>query len=154
MNKTPYDLHELFICLSEGGLGRYELSVYLMNRQTTHIRNRAPAGPPQIRQMNNSYKSYGISEGDQGGSRRELGLGGAGGQGSKKGLESGRELGGLGGIWGQERGLRSLRGLWVSRGVRVMGGVEGLRGVQGLGGVSEHRGRAFGHMGLSKYGSI
>ena len=56
--------------------------------------------------MNNLYKSYGVWEGSE---RIQEGVRiwkGAGGQGSKKGLGSGMELGGSGGVWG-------LEGVWV-----------------------------------------
>ena len=58
----------------------------------------------------------------QGGSRRGWGLGGGWGQGSKKGLESGRKLRGLGGLgsrkgyWGLGRGLGPQRESRVSEG--------------------------------------
>ena len=73
--------------------------------------------------MNNSYKSYGVWEGvrkDPGGGW-SLG-GGLGGQGSKKELGSGRELGDSGGGWvwmglGSRKKLGSQRGSGVSEGV-------------------------------------
>ena len=64
-----------------------------MNRQL--ISNRASSLIPQIRQMNNSYKSYGVWEGVREDPEGGSGLGGQlGGQGSKKGQGSRREVGG------------------------------------------------------------
>ena len=66
--------------------------------------NRAPPGLPLDRQMNNSYKSYGISEGVRenpgGGQSRLRSLGG--GQG---GILEGQGLRVSGGGWGFKRGL-------------------------------------------------
>ena len=44
LSKTPYDLYESFIYLSEGDLGR-DMN-HLSDEQTTHISNRPPPGPP------------------------------------------------------------------------------------------------------------
>ena len=52
------------------------LSVCLMNIQTTHIINRAPSWTPQIREINNSYKSYRVWEGLERIQEWDWGLGG------------------------------------------------------------------------------
>ena len=112
--------------------------------------------------MNNSYKSYGVWEGVRKNPGGGLDLGGRlGGQESKKGLRSGRDLEDLGRGLGSRRGcgigrgMGSLRGSGVSEG--SLGSQREVRGSQrwwGLGKVSEHRGRTFGHMEVSKYTGV
>ena len=99
----------------------YELSVCSSDRQL--ICHRAPPAPLQNRQMNKSYKSYGIWEGvkeDLGGG---WGLEEAWGQGSKEGLGLGRKLKGSGEGFGLRRGWGLRNGMGSQRRVKCLGGL-------------------------------